>query len=73
MVWVCLFIALWATFSFLKDCVRMINNACEYHSEVRTISQNDIYTKKQNTLSLEVTLDMAIAVLFWLSFICLWN
>lgn len=73
MVWICLLIALWATFSFFKDCSRMINNTCEYLPETRTIYQDEVYTKKQNAISLEITLDMAVAVFFWLIFICLWN
>lgn len=73
MVWICLLIALWATFSFFKDCSRMINNSRQYHSEVRTVAQEEAYVKKQNAASLEITLDMITAMLFWLTFICLWN
>lgn len=51
----------------------MVNNSCQYHSEVRTVAQQEAYVKKQNAASLEITLDMMVATLFWLIFICLWN
>ena len=73
MIWIILLIAILATFSFFKDCVKVIDNSQTYQPGILPAQEYNYREQKRKNLYLDLTLNMWIAGLCWMMFIILIN